>query len=156
MTSHSAPDTVRQWRRIPPINAAANDYTNKNGVRISLPVYIDITTNQRKELLNGVREAMTASPTLSAPTSMSGIRVETVNGTQPDIESYLGMTVDILRNVLFQRGGIEAGLLLRLQEVSGVTFVTDKDFQQAFKQRQEFVKGYTAEYPYQSNVETET
>ena len=119
-----------------------------------MPVYIDITTNQRKELLNGVREAMTASPTQSTPTSLSGIRVETVNGTAPDIESYLGMTVDILRNVLFQRGGIEAGLLLRLQEVSGVTFVTDKDFQQAFKQRQDFVKGYIADNPYQSNAET--
>ena len=142
-----APDTVRQWQRNPAINSAVNDYTNKNGVRISLPCYVDLSTQQRKELLNGVREAIQNSLTISEPASLTGIRVETVNGTQSDVESYLGVSVEVLRSLLFQRGGIEVSLVLRLQEVTGITFITDKDFAAAFKSRQDLIKGYLTEYP---------
>lgn len=146
-----APDTHRQWQRIPPINSAANDYTTKNGVRISLPCYVDLNQNQRKELLSAIRSLMQANPVTSTPPSMTGIRVETASNTQSDIESYIGMSVDVLRSsVLFQRGGIEVGLLLRLQEATGIEFVSDKDFTAAFKARHDAVKKYTSDYPYQS------
>ena len=148
-----APDTFRQWQRIPPLNSAANDYTNKDGVRISLPCYIDITMQQRKELLNACRDKAQAQVVSSTPASMSGIRVETTSNLQSDMESYLGMSLDVLRGVIFQRGGIEAGLLLRLQEISGMKLVTDKDFTAAFKARHDVVKAYTKDYPYQSNAE---
>ena len=149
-----APDTVRQWQRVPPINSAANDYVTKNGVRISLPCYIDITMSQRKELLNACRNLCQAQLLTSEPASMSGITVQTTSNAQSAIESYIGMSLDVLRGVIFQRGGIEAGLLLRLLEVTGLELVTDKDLTAAFKARQEVVKAYTTTYPYnQSNAE---
>ena len=147
-----APDTHRQWQRIPPINTAQNDYITKNGVRISLPCYIDITMSQRKDILNACREQCQATVTTSTPQSMSGISVQTTSNVQSDMESYLGMSLDVLRGVIFQRGGIEAGLLLRLQEVTGLNLVTDKDFTAAFKARHDAVKKYTSDYPYQSNA----
>ena len=146
-----APDTVRQWKRIPPINAAGNDYISKDGVRISLPCYIDITMQQRKSLLNACRDACSSQVITSEPDSMSGIRVETTSNQQSDLESYLGMSLDVLRGVIFQRGGIEAGLLLRLQEATGVELVSEKDFNAAFKARLDVIKKYTSNYPYQDS-----
>ena len=144
----AAPTTVRQWNRVPPINAAANDYMTADGVRISTPVYIDISTNQRKELLNGVRNAVQAQPAVTQPESYTGIRVETASSAQSDVETYLGVSLDVLRTVIFQRGGLECGLLIRLQEVTGIVFVTDKDIAAAYKQRGNIIKNYTKEYPY--------
>ena len=150
----SAPTTVRQWQRVPPVNAAANDYLNPEGIRISSPVYIDLSTNQRKELLNGVREAVQAQPNTSQPDSVSGIRVETASSATSDVETYLGVSLDVLRTVLFQRGGIECGLLLRLQAVTGITFVSDKDFAAAFKAKQALIKSYLINYPYHESEES--
>lgn len=150
----SAPSTVRQYQRIPPINAAANDYTTADAIRISSPVYIDLSTSQRKELLNGVREAVQAQPNTSQPDSVSGIRVETASSATSDVETYLGISLDVLRTVLFQRGGIECGLLLRLQEVTGIQFVTDKDFAACFKAKQALIKSYLTNYPYHVTEES--
>lgn len=124
------------------INSSANDFTSKAGVRISLPCYVDLTTSQRKELLNGAREAVSAT-TSTSPKSISGISVETVTRASSDVEAYIGMDLDILRGVLFQRGGLEVSLVLRLQEVTGITFVSDKDFTAAFKARHDLIKEYS-------------
>lgn len=148
-----APDTFRQWQRIPPLNSATNDHNTDSGVRISLPCYIDITMQQRKDLLNACREKAQSQVISSTPASMTGIRVETTSNTQSEMESYIGMSLDVLRGVIFSRGGIEVGLLLRLQEVTGIQLVTDKDFTAAFKARQGLIKAYTKDYPYQSNAE---
>lgn len=150
-----APDTYRQWQRVPPLNTAANDYTSKDGVRISLPCYIDITIQQRKEILNACRDQCNVTVVSSEPPSMTGIRVETTSNAQSDMESYIGMSLDVLRGVLFQRGGIEAGLLLRLQEVTGLELVSDKDFTAAFKARHDAVKKYTSDYPYSNADQTQ-
>ena len=144
-----APYTVRQWQRIPPINSAANDYTNKAGVRISLPCYVDLTMQQRKEILNACRDECSSQVISSEPASMSGITVETTSNQQSKLESYVGMSLDVLRGVIFSRGGIEAGLLLRLQEATGIELVSEKDFSAAFKARLDVVKQYTSNYPYQ-------
>ena len=154
MSTISAPSTVRQWNRVPPINSAANDYLNPEGIRISSPVYIDLSTSQRKELLNGVREAVQAQPNLTQPDSVSGIRVETASSATSDVETYLGVSLDVLRTVLFQRGGIECGLLLRLQEVTNITFVSDKDFASAFKSKQALIKSYITNNPYNVSEES--
>ena len=146
-----APDTVRQWQRTPPLNSAVNDYSTKEGVRISLPCYVDITMQQRKDILNACREAASSQVISSQPSTMSGLRVETTSNVQSEMESYLGMSFDVLRGVIFQRGGLEVSLLLRLQEVTGRKIVTDKDFTAAFKARSEAVKTYTSTYPYQAN-----
>ena len=145
----SYPSNVRNWRSVPPVNSGQNDFTNKGGVRISLPIYLDITTSQRKEILNACRELNKSQAIHSAPNSISGITTSTASGAIADIEAYIGMTLDVLRGVIFQRGGIEAGLLLRLQAVTGIEYVTEKDFTDAFKARQAFVKNYIKDYPYE-------
>ena len=150
--SIAAPETVRQWRRVPPINMAANDYTSKNGVRVSIPVYIDITMQQRKDLLNGIRESVHSNRVVSSPSTSSGLTVETTSNIESDIESYIGMSLDVLRGVIFQRGGIEAGLFLRLQEVAGLSLITDKDMTAAFKARHDLVKNYIKDNPYEEPV----
>ena len=145
----SAPPVRRKWERNPNINAAVNDHVNDKQVRISLPCYIDLTTAQRKEILNAVRTVSSEMST-SSPNSMSGLKVETAVSAGPDVESYIGMTLDVLRGVIFQRGGLEVSLVLRLQEVTGLEFVSAKDFTAAFKSRQDLIKSYTKEHPFNS------
>jgi hypothetical protein len=149
MTAISAPTTVRQWQRVPPINSAANDHMTVDGVRISTPVYVDLSVTQRKALLNGVREAVQAQPNVTQPESYTGIRVETASSAQSNVETYLGVSLDVLRTVIFQRGGIECGLLIRLQEVTGIEYVAHKDFAAAFKKRGAIIKDYTTNHPFE-------
>ena len=147
--SIAAPPVRRQWQHNPSINSASNDFTNDEKVRISLPCYIDLTTLQRKELLNACREIGSRTVTES-PATASGISVSTAVSAMPEVESYIGMTLDVLRGMIFQRGGLEVSLVLRLQEVTGLEFVKAKDFTAAFKARQDIIKSYTKEHPFHS------
>lgn len=138
MTSISAPPVHRQYIRTVPINSSSQDYSNETA-RISLPCYIDLNNNDRKTLLNGVRQACYQAAPAEASPSVSGISVQSSSNRQGEVEAFLGMSLDVLRTVLFQRGGLAADLLFKLQAVSGVEFVTDKDLKEAFKQRQKQV-----------------
>lgn len=129
------------------INSASNDHVTEQGVRISLPCYIDVPFTKRKEVLNKLRE-LSSNRYRSQPHTMSGITVETFANSHVDIEAYLGMTIDVLRTVIFQRGGMEVSLILRLQEVTGIELVSPKDFTTAFKLRQDIIKSYIKEYPF--------
>ena len=151
MTSIAYKPTVRQWGNPPAINAANNDYFNTEGVRISLPCYVDLTIQQRKNLLNACRSKSQEQQVVSTPASASGITVETTSAAESDMESYLSMSFDVLRGVIFQRGGIPVDLVLRLQEVTGLEYVSAKDFTAAFKKRSECIKSYTKEYPYETD-----
>ena len=147
MSTISAPSTVRQWRGCPALNSAHNDYLNDKSVRISLPCYVDLTTTQRKELLNAVR-TIASGKTVSETSTISGLTVETATNQESDIESYLGMSLEVLRSVIFGRGGLEVSFLLRLQEATGLEYVSASDFTAAFKARQTQIKSYTKEYPF--------
>lgn len=148
MTISAAP-VFRNYDNIPPINKHTNDHTSSEGVRVCLPVYIDPPTALRKELLNAVRtKCFEAIPNVSQPESLSSIQVVSNNTLQPLIERYLGMTVDNLRNVLFQRGGLEASLILKLESVTGIEVVTAKDWSAAFKKKQSLVKEFPTTYPF--------
>lgn len=152
MTSISAPSTVRQWKNYPAINSAMNDSITENGVRTSIPLYFDPTTTQRKELLNAIRDK--ARSGVIQQNTHTGLSVETASSNQSDVEAYVGMSLDVLRSVIFQRGGIEAGLFLRLQQAAGVELITQKEIAAAFKDRLEVVKNYTNNFPFiQSNEE---
>lgn len=145
----SAPSTFRNFQPIPPINRAGNDHMTEAGVRICLPVYVDAPTALRKQVLNQLRE-MAKQPIEAAeqPNTLTGIQVVSYSTRQPEIEAYLGMSLDNLRNVLFQRGGLEVSLVLKLQEVTGLEIVTDKDMTAAFKARQTLVKNFQKTYPF--------
>lgn len=138
MTAIAYPTTVRRWdKNRTPLNAAANDYYNEQGIRFSQPVYIDLPNTVRKELLNAVRTEATRPIEVEETTrTMSGIRTVSSSTRQGDIEEFLGMNLDVLRTVLFGRGGLQADLVFRLQQVTGLEVITAKDIKAAFKQRQ--------------------
>ena len=123
------------------INSSANDYFTSSGVRISIPLYIDLTGAQRKELLNAAREVASRTTTSSVK-SQSGISVETTTGGLTALEAFIGCSFDILRQSLFSRGGVSADLVLRLQAVTGVECVSQKDIETAFKNKAGFVKSF--------------
>lgn len=133
-----------------PINSASNDYYNEDGTRFSLPFYLDLPNQKRKELLNAVRETIQATTTTTSDVpSLSGIRVESYTGTS--VEQYLGMSLSVLRGVLFQRGGLAADLVLRIQAITGVTVVTDAEVKKAFDSRKKMVLSYVTNNPPPAN-----
>ena len=145
MTAISYPSTVRNWQKRKALNHYTCDYHTEGGVRISLPVYIDVPTADRKTLLNAVREICATTVTTTPENTHGGISVVSQQTMQPQVEAYLGMALDVLRSMLFSRGGLSADLLLRLQEVTGIEYVTQKDIAAAFKARQGQIKTYVEE-----------
>lgn len=129
-----------------PMNSATQDFHTDDGVRISQPLYLDLPNHKRKELLNALRETINNFRTsTSTPSTMSGISVSTY--TSSSVEQYLGMNMDVLRGVLFQRGGLAADLILRIQAVTGVTIVTDAQLKKAFDERKKSVLAYVTNNP---------
>ena len=132
------------------INSSKHDYYNEKGVRVSLPVYADVPTDLRKQLLNGVRSAHDASSFSQRDTNtISNITVSTAN--QSNVEAYIGMKLEVLRSVLFQRGGLPLDLVLRLQEVSGIEVLTPKELTAVFDTRKKFCSSYQKSHPYSSS-----
>ena len=141
--------TIRQFVKAPVLNSASNDFNNANGVRISVPTYIDLTVQQRKELLNEVRNKCNEMVSVAAPsTSQTGLQVESVTSKEADIEAYLGTTLEMLRAQLFQRGGLPVDLVLKLQSVTGIEYVSLKDMTSAFKNKEKAVKDWNTNYNY--------
>ena len=152
MQQPSAPATVRNFQT-KPLNHHSQDSYTKDGVRISTPVYIDLTQVQRKSLLNAVRSKCNEPAPVRTPVTASGISVQSSASQQAEIESFLGVSVDVLRQVLFTRGGIDIALLLRLQAVSGLEVVSVKEIAAALKSKTELIKGYAADHVYPPVVE---
>lgn len=131
------------------INSATLDTHTQDGVRISIPCYVDVPMHLRKQLLNGARSAAeTQQSKNSAPPTRSGISVTTMATTEQSVESYLGVTFDVLRTVLFQRGGLPVDLILRLQAVAGMEVISTKELAKAFDDRKKLCVGYVSENPY--------
>ena len=129
------------------LNSAANDYTNQDGVRISCPLYIELTNIQRKNLLNAARSVATAAQE-TAPKTQSGIVVSTSTGGLNKLESYIGCSFEILRSQLFQRGSLSADLILKLQIATGYEVVSVKEIEAALKARAGLVKQFVSESPF--------
>ena len=139
----AAPTTSRPFQQTTAINSATHDLITDVEIRISSPLYVDLPNSLRKELFNGVRTACTApSVARTASASVSGIQVEESSNRAPDVESFIGMNIDTLRAVLFSRGGLPVDLVLRLQAVTGIVFVTEKDLNASVKKRATVIKKY--------------
>lgn len=147
--------TVRQWAKSTSLNNSGHDYHASSGTRICLPMYIDPPINVRKDWLNAIR-SLTSSMTNSVTSpNRSGLQVESVSNNTSDVESYLGMTLETLRTaVLFQRGGLPMDLVLKLQHLTGIQAVTDKEITTAFKNRQTQIKTYIADNPFNDVLES--
>ena len=121
-----------------PLNASVNDTMTDEGVRVSVPVYVDLTHNQRKEILNNLRSKATHRE--YTPHTASGISTVTSVAPITDIESFIGMSIEVLRGVIFQRGGMPIDLVLRLQKAAGVEFVTEAQIKNAFTSKQKLIQ----------------
>ena len=133
-----------------PSNAATNDTYSSNGARISLPIYVDVSQQDRKLILNGVRTTIYAQQPTTTPNSVTGLTVVNATNGQHEVEAFIGMSMDVLRTVLFSRGGMPIDLVLRLQSVSGYEVLSEKDIKAAFKERQASVLSYMKENTYQN------
>lgn len=149
MTTIHAPTSARQFQTVTPINSSGNDLLTNQGIRISSPIYVDLPINIRKDLFNGVRTACTKATPRTASASVSGITVEEPSSNHGDIEGFLGMNLDVLRNVIFSRGGLPVDLVLRLQAVTGLQYVSAKDFTDSLKKRTTLIKDYITNYTFQ-------
>jgi len=108
-----------------------------NGTSISAPLYINLSTDQAKELINGFREVVREQRLKMGYSAMSestrgGLAV-TDNSSPPETpaELELGMKEDNLRYVLFGRGGSPERLVLKLQELTGIQMVSREDIETA-------------------------
>ena len=148
--SISYKSSVRSFNSPPALNSASNDYTTKSGVRVCCPIYIDIPQETRKAWLNELRRLASAT-TVREVTSASGISTESATNADAGIESYLGLTLDTLRSsVLFQRGGIAIDMVLKIQSVTGIEAVSEKDIAAALKARAEDVKTFIADHAFEA------
>ena len=84
-----------------------------NGVAISTPIYIQLTKEQNKTILNAIRTAI----------SRDGEAVE----------SELGVSEANLRHLLFARNGLPERLLLKLQEVTGLEIVSKQQIEDTYQ-----------------------
>lgn len=150
MSTIAAPTTARVFQKSTPINSSGNDLLTDQGVRISSPIYVDLPINLRKDLFNGVRTACTQAVSRQASASVSGITVEEPSRDHGDIEGFIGMNLDVLRNVIFSRGGLPVDLVLRLQAVTGLEYVTAKNFADSLKKRTTVIKDYITNNTFQS------
>lgn len=102
-----------------------------DGVGISCPVYINLTTDQSKGLLNAFRNVVAEQRIQMGfnpkpvSSSLGELSVETsVLPPQSQAEVELGMSVESLRYALFNKGGIAERIVLKLQELTGLVYVT--------------------------------
>lgn len=131
-----------------PTNAAKNDTYSSNGARISLPIYVDVSQSDRKLMLNGIRTRIYEQAPTTTPNSVTGLQVVNATNGQHDVEAFIGMSLEVLRTVLFSRGGMPIDLVLRLQSVSGMEVLSEKDIKAAFKERQASILAYMKENNY--------
>ena len=127
--------------RINNINAAINDYITPDGVRVSVAAYADVPVVTRKRALNIVRDLINNSSE-ATPATQSGISVVTNAGNLSKVERQLGCTFDILRQTLFQRGGLPLELVLKLQVLTGIEMLSMKELDAAVKAKTNLIKEY--------------
>ena len=127
-----------------PLNRGVNDWITDDGVRISLPLYVDPPHHLRKQAFSALRAKIESRNQISNPESISGLSVSTAMSGGNDVEGFVGITMDNLRHTMFSRGGLDASLLLRIQAVTGVQLCSAADIEKAMKARIKQVKDFVA------------
>ena len=84
-----------------------------NGVAISTPIYIQLTKEQNKTILNAIRTAITRDGDA--------------------VVSELGVSEANLRHLLFARNGLPERLLLKLQELTGLEIVSKQQIEDTYR-----------------------
>lgn len=109
-----------------------------NGCAISVPIYLNMTADQSKAMLNAFRN-LVAKQRLEmgwddSPKSVGELSVQTQ--TTPPItpaEQEIGMNESSLRYAIFNRGGTPERLVLKLSELTGVYVTCRKEIEEIQK-----------------------
>lgn len=108
-----------------------------NGLAISTPIYLNLTQDQGKQLLNAFRTVVANQRKElgydDTPKSVGHLSVETK--TTPPItpaEQDLGMSEEALRYALFSKGGTAERLVLKLCRITGVYVTNRQELEQVF------------------------
>ena len=112
--------------------------TLPNGVIVSCPFYIQITSDQAKTLLNAFRSIRTQQAIedglIEETITPGGITVKTQQPSRlTQVEQAMGMSEDALRQVLFARGGIQERVLIKLCHLTGIELVSAAQVQQTYE-----------------------
>ena len=114
--------------------ATPTSFTN-SGLAISCPIYLTLTTEQSKALLNGFREIKRQQLNdlgYNDTRTNDGLTVVTAGDIpQTAIERECGFTEDALRQIIFGRQGISERTVLNLQRLTGVQVVSKDEIKQA-------------------------
>ena len=110
----------------------------ENGQSVSSPVYINLTTEVKKDILNRFREIKTRQQVEAGynpvTTSKSGVSViDNTKAPLTPIEHELGMDEHNLRLSLFIRNGLPEVQVMKLQKATGLQLVTRQMIEQTQK-----------------------
>ena len=118
-------------------NQKAPTAITKNGLSISTPIYLGLTSDQAKQMLNAFRSIVADQRRergyVDTPRSVGQLSVET-RTTPPTTpaEDELGMSEESLRFALFGRNGTPERLVLKLCRITGVHLATRTELEQVF------------------------
>ena len=118
-------------------NQKAPTAITKNGLSISTPIYLGLTSDQAKQMLNAFRSIVADQRRecgyVDTPRSVGQLSVET-RTTPPSTpaEDELGMSEESLRFALFGRNGTPERLVLKLCRITGVHLATRTELEQVF------------------------
>ena len=126
------------------MNLITNRYNQKsptvitsNGLSISTPIYLGLTNDQAKQILNAFRSIVAKQRRelgyVDTPRSVGQLSVETKT-TPPTTpaEDELGMSEESLRFALFGRNGTPERLVLKLCRITCVHLTTRTELEQVF------------------------
>ena len=109
---------------------------HSTGIAVSTPIYITLTSDQRKALLNRFRqikqEQLAATNYLvndpGEASKQSDEQDAQATGLTP-VEDLLGMSEEHLRYALFSRNGIPERLVVKLQRITGLELVNRREIE---------------------------
>ena len=128
-------------------NQVTPTHRTESGASISCPFYINLTTDQKKLLLNTFRSIkqrqLAGLGYDNKPRQEGSISVVTAQAVpQAPIEIESGVNEENLRLLLFSRQGVQERLILNLQRICGVEFVTKEQVIHTFQAWTDYLFDY--------------
>ena len=110
---------------------------NSNGTCISTPLYVSPSTEVKKALLNAFRSIRTEQLAEMGYSQErpegSIVVVDATAAPLTPIENELGMNEESLRLLLFGRNGLQERLVIKLQNLTGITVFSKEDAENTYK-----------------------
>lgn len=110
-----------------------------NGVVVSTPIYISLPVEQRKAVLNRIREIKTKELIEMGWTQKEqqhGFKWSEDESFQAPpmtpVEEQLGCTEEHLRATLFSRHGLTERMLLKIQKITGIRIINRADIEATY------------------------